>query len=242
MRPHRPSLAAALAELRTELLAPIETALDTILRGSGALADVRRWLRAGPHGHGELLLSWARLSIEADGLRRELDATRQRADSAERRADAQRTHGHERELELRAIIDDLAIRILGATLEIGRVAHVDVELASRDGTFGTGTEVVGYSIESVDRLLETARQALDVADDTARYASARRRGAARYLRTERPTTVRTHTLEGALRRIAALIGQAHRTIPRTTDATQALDTLTHARDLAHQALEEHPSP
>ena len=136
-------------------------------------------------------------------------------------------------------LDDLAIRTLSAALAIGRLAQVEVTST----TDYQGTEA--YDRDSVDRLLDVARQALTEADEAARYASYARR-VARTANGSDPG-LDANTLRGTLNRVRTYAGEARTWLddPETPDhvafdhATELLDRIV---GLVDGAIRTRPEP
>lgn len=166
------------------------------------------------------------LEQERDELAAALDRTLTRAETDRQRA---RTAAEQTD-RLRTEVDDLLVRILETTLEVGRIAQVDLRDTGRPDY---------YYAEDVDRLLDTARAALGAADELARHATLRRRLLARGLP---PETIDGHAAASALRRIERILTDAARAGDASPGRVHALEIVDRAAaeaiDLLRFTLEE----
>lgn len=159
------------------------------------------------------------LEQERDELAAALDRTLARAETDRQRA---RTAA-EQTARLRAAVDDLAVRILETTLEVGRIAHVEIPR-------GTATYRDHYAAADVDRLLDEARYALGAADETARHVTAVRRSIAHGLD---PETTDGHAAASALRRIERELGA----VPNDATLSTLYLAVVQAHEIAVRTLE-----
>lgn len=120
-----------------------------------------------------------------------------------------------RAARLRHTVDDLAVRILETTLEVGRIAQHDVEIPA-----GMPDAHRYYTQDSVDPLLEAARWALGSADELARHASALRRTITPSID---PDRLDATAARSALRRITALLEDAEHYPDRPAAVSEAIE-------------------
>lgn len=216
----RPTIAGAFDELRATLRAfRIDLAY--------ALAPEIRRRHAASIADRENIIARGKAAWEADRetitrLRETIAEAEDRLIAGERATKA----ALNAETDARRDLDDLAIRLLELALTIGRAAGIELDRVG----IGDGRP---YAADDVDRLLEILRDAVDQAEESARYAHLIRARVAADIPND--PIIRIRTLEATIRRATELL-----TEPVPSTILPNGETVAHVRTLLSAVLAASP--